>query len=97
MEMHNPPHAGVVFKECLNGANITETAQRLGVTRATLSRIINGKQGVTADMAIKFAELLPNTDAEFWLRIQMKYDLWQAKQRPHNVVIPLSQPLPAMA
>ena len=93
MEMYDPPHAGTVFKECLN---ITETAQRLGVTRATLSRIINGKQGVTADMAIKFAELLPNTDAEFWLRIQMKYDLWQAKQRPHNVVIPLSQPLPAM-
>ena len=97
MEMHNPPHAGEVFKECLNGANITETAKRLGVTRATLSRIINGKQGVTADMAIKFAELLPNTDAEFWLRIQMKYDLWQAKQKPHKKIIPLSQPLLATA
>ena len=65
MEMHNPPHAGEVFKECLNGANITETAKRLGVTRATLSRIINGKQGVTADMAIKFAEFCPTRTQNF--------------------------------
>ena len=48
-------------------------------------------------MAIKFAALLHNTDAKFWLRIQMKYDLWQVKQCPRNLVIPLSQPLLAMA
>lgn len=94
MEMHNPAHAGEILRECLNGCSITEVAKKLGITRTTLSRIINGKQAVTADMAIRLSKLLPNTSPNFWLSIQESYDLWQAQQQNnYDFVIPLSQPL----
>ena len=92
--MYNPAHAGEILKEYLGDTSITEAAKKLGVTRTTLSRIINGKQAVTADMAIRLSKLLPNTTPKFWLGIQEGYDLWQAKQRNnYDFVIPLSQPL----
>lgn len=93
--MYNPAHPGLVLREYLDGISVTETAQRLGVTRATLSRILNGKAAISADMAVRLSVLLPNTDAAFWLRMQAAYDLWHAEQKNHDFVIPLSQPLPA--
>lgn len=97
MEMYDPPHAGLVLKEYIGNQNITEVAQRLHIERNTLLRILHGKKNITADIAVRLAELLPHTDADFWLSMQRQYDLWQAKQKPHKKVIPLSEPLLATA
>ena len=98
MEMYNPAHAGEILKEYLHSANISETAQKLGIERSTLTDIIKGKQAVNADMAIRLSKLLPNTSPKFWLGIQEGYDIWQAKQQNnYDNVIPLSQPLLATA
>lgn len=93
MRMHNPPHPGLVLQDILSETTVTEAAKRLGVTRAALSRVLNGKAAVSAEMAVRLAILLSNTDAAFWLRLQAQYDLWQAEQRPHDFVVPLTQPL----
>lgn len=97
MNMYTPAHPGLVLRESLENISVTETAQRLGVTRAALSRILNGKAAISAEMAVRLSILLPNTDAAFWLRMQAAYDLWQAEQRNHDFVIPLSEPLPLEA
>jgi addiction module HigA family antidote len=67
---------------------VTEVAQHLGVTRPALSRILNGKAGVSADMALRFAEAF-RTDAELWLRLQAQYDLWIASKKKRARVKPL--------
>jgi addiction module HigA family antidote len=79
MAMYNPAHPGEVLREYLGESDVTTLAQRLKVARTTLSRILNGHAGISAQMAIRLAEILPNTDPEFWLRMQMNYDLWQAR------------------
>lgn len=56
--MYNPPHAGLILREYIGGYSVTEIAERLGVTRATLSRILNGKQGITAEMSVRLSHLL---------------------------------------
>lgn len=90
MKMHNPPHPGAVLRECLGNHTVSQTAKNLGITRAALSRILNGKAGISADMAVRLSILLPNTDAALWLRLQNSYDLWHAEQQPHDFVIPLN-------
>ena len=82
--MFNPPHPGEVLRDGVftdTGMTITDFAERLGVTRVTLSRILNGKAGVSADMALLLAAALGGT-AESWLRMQVAYDLWQAEKNP---------------
>ena len=79
MNMHNPPHPGEVLKEYLDGISITLAAQKLGITRTTLSRILNGRSEISADMALRLATAL-NTSPNMWLSMQVEYDLWQAKQ-----------------
>jgi len=82
MEMFNPPHPGKVLKELyLNEYKMTVTALalRLGVSRVTASEFVNGKNGVTAEMALKLAKAF-NTTPELWLNMQTAYDLWHAKQ-----------------
>lgn len=81
MPMHNPAHPGEVLRDYLGETDVTSLAQRLRVARTTLSRILNGHAGISASMAIRLAEILPNTDPEFWLRMQMNYDLWQARKQ----------------
>ena len=93
MRMHSPAHPGLVLQDVLSGTTVTEAAKRLGVTRAALSRVINGKAAISAEMAVRLAILLPNTEAAFWLRLQAQYDIWQAEQKPHDFVVPLSQAL----
>lgn len=90
MRMHNPPHPGLLLKEYLDGYKITDVAQRLGVSRVTLSRIVNGKAAITPDMALRLSQLLTNTTPNLWLNMQNKYDLWQLEQRPTDFNI---QPL----
>ncbi|SFN84920.1 addiction module antidote protein, HigA family [Formivibrio citricus] len=79
--MHNPAHPGEVLKEWLEGVSVTDAAAKLGVTRAHLSRILNGHAGISADMALRLAACL-GTSPEVWLGMQQAYDLWQAEQKP---------------
>ncbi|WP_035054885.1 HigA family addiction module antitoxin [Andreprevotia chitinilytica] len=79
--MHNPPHPGEVLQDWLEGISVTEAAKRLHVTRAHLSRLLNGHAGISADMALRLSALL-GTSAEVWQGMQSAYDLWQAEQKP---------------
>lgn len=80
--MHNPAHPGEVLREYLpEGMSVTEAAGRLGISRQTLSALINGRAGVSADMALRLAAAL-GTSPEMWLSMQVAYDLWQARQQP---------------
>jgi len=82
MLMHNPPHPGEIIKAlCIEplGLSITETAKALGVSRKTLSSIVNGKSGVSPEMAVRLS-IAFNTSSESWLNQQTQYDLWQAEQ-----------------
>lgn len=88
MKMYNPAHPGKVLKEFIADFTITEIAQRLGITRVMLSRIINEKAPITPDMAIRLSQLL-ETSSAFWLNLQSQYDLWQLEQQPRFEVKPL--------
>ena len=82
MEMHNPSHPGEVLKEYLpESVSVTEAAKKLGVSRQAFSAIINGRAGITADMALRLSKAL-GTSPDLWLGMQMQYDLWHAKQKP---------------
>jgi len=82
MLMHKPPHPGEVIKElCLEplGLTITDAAKGLGISRKTLSSILNGKAGISPEMAVRLS-IAFNTSSESWLNQQTQYDLWQAEQ-----------------
>jgi len=82
MKMHSPPHPGKVIKElCLEplGLSVTDASQALGVSRKTLSAILNGRSGISPEMALRLAKAF-DTSPESWLNQQMQYDLWIAEQ-----------------
>lgn len=81
MKMHNPAHPGFVLKDGLGDISVTDFAKHLGVSRVTLSRILNGKQSITADMSLRIARALGTSD-DLWFRMQNQYDLWQAQNNP---------------
>jgi len=95
MRMHNPSHPGPVLREYLGELSVTEAASRLGVTRAALSRILNGSAGISADMALRLRDAL-GTSAEMWINMQSHYDLWQAEQKTkaQSAVLPWPPPMP---
>ena len=83
MRMHNPPHPGEIIKAlCLEplGITVTQAAQALGVSRKTLSSILNGHAGISPEMAVRLS-IAFNTSAESWLNQQAQYDLWHAERR----------------
>ena len=83
MLMHNPPHPGEVLRQlCLEplGLSITDAAKGLGVSRKTLSAILNGRAGISPEMAVRLS-LAFGTSSESWLNQQIQYDLWQAEKR----------------
>ena len=80
MLMFNPPHPGEVLREYLGTVSVTDAAKHLGVTRVSLSRILNGSVGISADMALRLSEAL-NTSPELWTGMQTQYDLWQASKK----------------
>jgi antitoxin HigA-1 len=83
--MRNPPHPGRVLREYLGDMPVSAAAAHLRTTRVTLSRVLNGKAGISANMALRLAAAL-GTSPELWLNMQSQYDLWQAKQeRQPNV------------
>lgn len=80
--MHNPPHPGEVLRElCMEplGLTVTDTANALGVSRKTLSAILNERAGISPEMALRLSMAF-NTTAESWLNQQAQYDLWVARQ-----------------
>ncbi len=82
MKMHNPPHPGEIIKElCLEplGLSVTRAAAALGVSRKTLSSILNGRAGISPEMALRLAKAF-STTPESWLNQQMQYDLWVTEQ-----------------
>ena len=82
MKMHNPPHPGDVLRDlCLTplGLTVTDAARALGVSRKTLSSIVNGRSGISADMAVRLSIAFATTP-ESWLNQQLQYDLWQAER-----------------
>jgi antitoxin HigA-1 len=78
MKMFNPPHPGRLVREFMGRTTVTQMAEHLGMTRANLSMILNGRAGISALVAIKLSEALPNWRPEFWLALQNDYDLWHA-------------------
>lgn len=83
MRMHDPPHPGELIRElCLDPLNlsVTEAARALDVSRKTLSSILNGRSGISAEMALRLS-IAFDTCAESWLNQQMQYDLWQAEMQ----------------
>ena len=82
MAMHDPPHPGEIIREdCLQplGLTVTAAAEWLGVSRQSLSELLNGRSGVSAEMAIRLEKAGWST-AETWLGVQMAHDLWQARR-----------------
>lgn len=97
--MHNPPHPGSLVKfDCLEPLNLTVTAaaEALGVTRGTLSEVVNGRSAISPEMALRLEAAGWGT-AEGWLRMQLQHDLWRARQDAGKriKVKPIRQPMPA--
>ena len=87
MRMHNPPHPGEILREfCIEplGLSVTRTAEALGVSRKTLSAILNGRAGISPEMAIRLSKAF-GTSAESWLNQQVQYDLWLAEQNSKDI------------
>jgi addiction module HigA family antidote len=85
--MHNPPHPGLTLRDDVLpalGLSVTEAAVQLGVTRVTLSRVLNGRAAISPEMALRLDAWLGKErggDARAWLAQQSEYDLWQAQRK----------------
>ena len=94
MQMHSPPHPGeIIREECLEplGLTVTEAAAGLGVSRKALSELLNGRAGVSPEMAIRLEKAFGST-AETWLRMQLHFDLWKAQQREAEITVVRFEP-----
>jgi antitoxin HigA-1 len=96
--MKNPPRPGQhVLKDCLQplGLSITKGAEILGVTRLTLSNLVNGKNGISPEMSIRLSKAFGGSP-EVWLGMQMDYDLAQASKKAARIKVkPVRAPVPA--
>ena len=89
MAMQNPPHpGGIVKRQCLAplGLTVTRAAAGLGITRQALSELVNGRTGVSVEMSIRLSKSFGSTP-ETWLKMQMAYDLWQARERAERIAV----------
>ncbi len=87
MLMYDPPHPGEIIKKlCLEplGISVTAAAKALGVSRKTLSALLNGRAGISPEMAVRLS-IAFDTSAESWLNQQMQYDLWRAEQHRNSL------------
>lgn len=90
--MHNPPHPGEVLREDVIaplGLSVTDAADRLAMSRVVLSRVLNGKAGISPDLAVRLEQAGAGT-AQAWVAMQANYDLWQALQHEQPPVRPLA-------
>lgn len=88
--MYNPAHPGEILKEDVLpglGLTVTEAAAQLGVSRVALSRVLNGRAAISAELAIRLAQWLGG-NAESWLQMQLQHDLWHAKRETTAKVRP---------
>ena len=95
-----PAHPGRILKNLYLsplGISNTKLAETIGVSRKTISHIVNEHKSVTPDMALRLSRAFPNTSAEFWLNLQKNYDLWQAGQDANHLqdIQPLFEVVPA--
>ena len=91
MAMFNPPHPGSILKEDVLpelGLGVTEAAAELGVSRVALSRVVNGRAAISAELAIRLEAWMNGPSAESWVRMQAEYDLWQARQKSRPTIKP---------
>lgn len=89
MNMQFPPHpGGLVKRQCLEplGLTVTQAAQGLGVTRQSLSQLTNEHVGISLEMAVRLSKAFGSTP-ETWLRLQLNYDLWKARDRAQEIVV----------
>ena len=91
MQMHNPPHPGAIIKNAIAAIpmSVTEFAAHIGVSRITLSRILNERAAVTPEMSIKISEAFGQGQGDIWFRVQNDYDYWMASQLRRKPVRPL--------
>lgn len=89
----NPAHPGEVLRDYLGEMSVADAASRLGVTRAHLSRILNGHAGITANTSLRLSAAL-GTSPDFWLKMQMQHDLWLEQKRASTLKI---HPFPHVA
>ena len=90
MRMHNPPHPGKVLREFMGDVGVTTAARRLKVSRATLSRILNGKAGISADMSLRLSAAF-RTHAAIWYELQTDYDMWRASRKKLPKIEPFNK------
>jgi addiction module HigA family antidote len=89
MQMHNPPHPGEILRGlCLEplGLSVTDAAKALGVSRKTLSAVLNGRAGISPEMAVRLS-IAFDTTAESWLNQQVQYDLWLAEKHRKSLKV----------
>jgi addiction module HigA family antidote len=90
--MHDPPHPGEILQDTvLREMTVTEFAKRLSVSRVALSRVVNGRAAVSAELAIRLAAALGGS-AETWMRMQVAYDLWHAQKKKRPKIRPIELP-----
>ena len=89
MRMHNPAHPGEILREQMGEMSVSKLAAHLGVSRVTLSRLLNGNSGISAEMALKLSEAL-GTSPDLWLNMQTQHDLWQASRARRKKIAPLA-------
>ena len=88
MPMKNPSHPGAIVRDCLDELrlSVTDAAKILGVTRASVSRLLNGKAGISPEMAVRLSKAFGSTIG-LWLRLQMNYDLAQIEKRASRIKV----------
>lgn len=89
-EMYNPAHPGQVLREYLEGMNITHVAKHLHVSRVTLSKILNCRAGISAEMSLRLSAAL-RTHPSFWYDMQSSYELAQAKRKRIPKIAPINK------
>ena len=90
MIMHHPAHPGEILRELIIEPlrfSVTDAAHHLGVSRKTLSKVINGRGAVTPEMALRLEMTFGKPDAAHWLRLQNAYDLWEARQHAAEIQV----------
>jgi antitoxin HigA-1 len=85
--LHNPLHPGLIVKDALidnTHLSITQAAKQLGVTRTTLSRLLNGHCGISPEMALRLAKLF-RTSIDMWINLQAQYDVWMIQKKSKKI------------
>jgi len=93
MAMHNPPHPGEMLREDILaplGVTIIDAAEHLGISRKTLSKVLNGRGSITPEMALRLEKCFGTPPANMWLRMQAGYDLWQLEHGTELNVTPIA-------